>query len=91
MEIRAAGENRQRFVRGVTTQIRPQIQGVHRGLEKVQVCPMGVIHQQNRSPAVAHLSQGRNVRHTAQIIRTGDIDRRRRRRKRNQSLLQLPG
>ena len=57
--------------------IRPQIHGVPGGGEKAQVGPVGVVHQQGYAPAVGYSRQGRHIAGPAQVVRAGDVHRRR--------------
>ena len=88
MQVRAAGQHRQRLVRRITAQVRAQIQRVAGWLQKPQIGAVGVVHRQQRIVFPAHLCQSGNVRHAAQIVRAGEIDRRRRRRQGRQRPLQ---
>ena len=56
----------------------PQIHGVEGGLQKPQIGPVGVVHQQQGAVLVAHLGQSGDFRHAAQIVRAGEVYRRRR-------------
>ena len=56
--------------------------------QKPQIGAVGVIHRQKRTVFPAHLCHSGNVRHAAQIVRAGKIDRRRRRRQGRQRPLQ---
>ena len=88
MKVRAAGQHRQRLVRRIAAQSCTQIQRVAGWLQKPQIGAVGVIHRQQCAVLPAHLRQSGNVRHAAQIVRTGEIDRRRRRRQLRQRPLQ---
>mgnify|MGYP007001928093 CR=1 FL=1 len=52
---------------------------------------MGVVHQQQGAVLVAYLGQSGDLRHAAQIVRAGEVHRRRRLRQAVQGLLQLGG
>ena len=56
--------------------------------QKPQIGAVGVVHRQQRTVFPAHLCHSRNIRHIAQIVRAGKIDRRRRRRQLRQRPLQ---
>ena len=88
MQVRAAGQHRQRLVRRIAAQSCTQIQRVAGWLQKPQIGAVGVIHRQQCAVLPAHLRQSGNIRHAAQIVRTGEIDRRRRRRQLRQRPLQ---
>ena len=78
VQIGPAGEHRQGLVGGIAAQIGAQIQGVERGLQKPQIGPVGVVHQQQGAVLVAYLGQSGDFRHAAQIVRAGEVYRRRR-------------
>ena len=53
----------------------PQRNGVAAAAgQKVQVRPVGVIHQQGHAPRLADGCQPGDILHAAQIIRAGDVD-----------------
>ena len=75
MQICSAGDHRQGLVGRIAAHSRPQCNGVQRlSGQKAQVGPVGVVHQQRHPKGVAHSRQGPDVLHSAQIIRTGDVD-----------------
>ena len=88
MQVRAAGQHRQRLVCRIAAQVCAQIQRVTGWFQKPQIGAVGVVHRQQRTMFPAHLCQSGNVRHAAQIVRTGEIDRRRRCRQLRQRPLQ---
>ena len=73
VQIGAAGKGRQRFVGGIAAKVSPQIQRVAGAGQKMQISPVGIIHQQQGAEAVANGCQGGNVCGLPQIIRAGDI------------------
>ena len=78
VEAGSAGEHRQGLVGGVTAEVRPLVQRVGGRGQEVEVGPVGVVHQKGRAVGVADLCQGRHRLHIAQIVRAGDVHRRRR-------------
>ena len=76
VQIGAAGNHRQGLVGRITTQIGPQIHGMQGGLQKPQIGPVGVVHQQQHTVTAADCRKTGNIRQRAQIIRAGQIDRR---------------
>ena len=79
MEVRPAGEDGQGFVGAVAAEVRAQVHRVPGGREKAQVRPVGVVRQQGDAAPVGNLRQGGDIALPAQVVRTGDVHRRRRR------------
>ena len=88
MQVRASGQHRQRLVCRIAAQVCAKIQRVTGWFQKPQIGAVGVVHRQQRTMFPAHLCQSGNVRHAAQIVRAGEIDRRRRCRHLRQCPLQ---
>ena len=75
MQVCAPGDNRQRFVAGIAAHGCAQCNGMLTALrQKTQVSTVGIIHQKRNAKILAHFGQRCNILHTAEIIRTGDVD-----------------
>ena len=78
MQVCAASDNGQRFMAGVAAHGRAQCNRMLTALrQKTQVSTVGIIHQKRNAKILAHFGQRCNILHTAQIIRTGDVDAKR--------------
>ena len=75
MQVGPSCQDRQSLVAGIAAHGRPQCNGVAAAAgQKVQVRPVGVIHQQGHTLRLADGCQPGDILHTAQIIRAGDVD-----------------
>ena len=77
MQIRAAGDYRQRFVRGIAAYIRAERDWMARLGQKFQICPVRVVYRQNHSKAAAGRGKSRNIKDVPQVVRACDVYRRR--------------
>ena len=76
VQIRAAGDDAQRLVGGITAHVRAQIHGVVGLREKFQIRAVGVVHQQQHAQVMARRRDAPEIQHIPQVIRAGHIDRR---------------
>ena len=77
MQIRAAGNDRQRFMRRIAAKIRSQIYGMAGLRQEFQIRAVGVVHQQKYPCLMANLCNRLYVQHVSQIVRAGKIHRHR--------------
>ena len=73
MEVGPAGEHRQCLVGGIAAQGGAEVHGVAALGQKFQVGPVGVIHQQRDTAALAHRADGIQVQLVPQVIRAGQV------------------
>ena len=78
MQQRGSGQGGQRLVQRVAAQVRPQLHRVQGTsvlpLQKAQVRPVGVVHQQRNAVGVRDLRDALDVGHHPKIVRRGDVD-----------------
>ena len=60
-------------MRRVAAEVCPAFHGVLALRQEIQVCPVGIVHQQQAAKAAADLGKAPDIRHIAQVIRAGDV------------------
>ena len=75
VQVSASRQDGQRFVGGIAAHGGPQGDGMKRRLQKLQIGPVGIIHQQRQGMGPAHLSEAPDIQNVSQIVRRGDIHR----------------
>ena len=75
MKICSAGQHRQSLVRRVTADIRSKVNGVSCRFQKTHIRTMSVIHHKHHTALAANGGEPGDIKHIAEIIRRGQIDR----------------